>query len=1030
MSRSQKPQVLSSGLLNELHALFDDDHMRADRVERKMYSHDIGTMPKLVAPFIPNGLAGAVVRPRTTEEVQKLIALANKYHVALVPRGMATSGYGGALPTKGAIVVDMSAQNGVKNIDAEKLEITVGAGAIWEQVDRVIKKDGLMLRLYPSSYPSSTVAGWLAQGGSGFGSYEYGTFAENVVSVKVVTPDGALNHFEGQELLDIIADAEGITGIVVEVTFKVRKLENETHRMLSFASVEELQKALAVLRDRKVPLWSLTFLNPASVGLKKRLPHNHTHAYLESAHAPEPDLPVSYLMLVAYPSSRSASIDPVLSEFETTCGARDLGSDAAEHEWGQRFAPMRLKRLGPSVVPTEVIVPLDKLAVVLNEVDRKLNQPLIIEGMDLHGDKIVILGFIPHDERTFAFNLAFALSLTVIKTAKKYGGSAFSTGLYFKGENESVLGKDKLKKLEKYKARFDKHGIMNPSKVIGSDLTAMLMNFAQAIEPVIRPFANAAKPPQTLKPILKDVNGIPGDVALMAYSCASCAYCVPTCEQFSGRGWESHSPRGKYAYIREVMAGREKWDRQAVDTQLLCTTCEVCDTRCQLQIPISHNWMEMRGKLIQEEKRGTFPPFEMMAQSLISEQDIWAAKNENRDAWVPEDIKPKLKDKADILYFAGCTASHVETDIAEATIRLLTDTGADVCYLGNEEMCCGVPMKMAGKWDLFEKIYEHNVAAARARGAKTIVTSCPACGLVWKEMYADLARKRGEEYEFEVKHYSEVIAPAIADGTIKLTRPVEGRITFHDSCHQGRAQGFYEPPRDMLKAIPGIDYVEMEHNREEGLCCGSVVTLVGEIDKGPVLGKQRLNEAVDAAVDKLVALCPCCQVQLRDSNLKNKMNIEIDDLARIVAESAGYDIPTSAEYANYMWSYFDKFINLMKPQEMAKLMEKIYPQMLDNMPAGMKPMMLAMRHVPGGLDLMEKMMPTLFPLLAPGILGKVMPDMIKAVQDYIGAMPEDMEALMPDLLPKTMDQLMPTYLPELIPFLVPSFIDFVRKGAK
>lgn len=1030
MGQSDQPNVLPKALVQELHALFDDNHIRMDRVERKMYSHDIGTMPKLVAPFIPNGLAGAVVRPQTTEEIQSLIKLANTYHVALVPRGMSTSGYGGSLPTKGAIVVDMSGINDIKNIDAEKLEVTVGAGAIWERIDRVIKKEGLTLRLYPSSYPSSTVAGWLAQGGSGFGSYEYGAFSENVVSVQAITPDGVVRTFEGQELADVIADAEGITGIITEVTFKVRKLEPETHRMLSFASIEELQSALTVLRDKKVPVWSLTFLNPASVSLKKRLPHTHTHAYLAEEHAPEPDLPVSYLMIVAYPTSRAEAIEPVLAEFERKNGARDLGADAAEHEWGQRFAPMRLKRLGPSVVPTEVVVPLDKLSTVLNEVDRKLDQPLIIEGMDLRGDQIVILGFIPHDERTFAFNLAFALSLTVIKTAKKHGGSAFSTGLYFKGENESVLGKPKLKKLAAFKAQHDKNGIMNPSKVLGKDLTAVLMNVAQTLEPVIRPFANAAKPPQTLKPILKEVNGIPGDVALMAYSCASCGYCVPTCEQYSGRGWESHSPRGKYAYVREVMAGREKWDRKAVDTQLLCTTCEVCDTRCQLQIPISHNWMEMRGKLIHEEKRGTFPPFEMMAQSLEAENDIWAAKNENRDKWVPEDIKPKLKDKADILYFAGCTASHVETDIAEATIRLLTDTGADVCYLGKDEMCCGVPMKMAGKWDLFEQIYEHNVAAARAHGAKTIVTSCPACGLVWKEMYADIARKRGEEYEFEVKHYSEVIAPAIADGTIKLTRPVEGRITFHDSCHQGRAQGFYEPPRDMLKAIPGIDYVEMEHNREEGLCCGSVVTLVGDIETGPVLGKQRLDEAVDVAAQKLVALCPCCQVQLRDSKLKNNLDIEIDDLARIVAESAGYDIPTSQDYANYMWSYFDKFINLMKPQEMAKLMEQIYPQMLDNMPAGMKPMMLAMRHVPGGLSLMEKMMPAMFPMLAPSILNKVMPDMIKAVQNYIGAMPEDMEALMPGLLPKTMDQLMPTYLPELIPYLVPTFIDYVRKGAK
>jgi len=218
----------------------------------------------------------------------------------------------------------------------------------------------------------------------------------------------------------------------------------------------------------------------------------------------------------------------------------------------------------------------------------------------------------------------------------------------------------------------------------------------------------------------------------------------------------------------------------------------------------------------------------------------------------------------------------------------------------------------------------------------------------------------------------------------------------------------------------------MEHNREEGLCCGSVLTLVGEIEVAPKLGGHRLQEAIDVGADTVVALCPCCQVQLRDSNLKNDMGLKIDDLSRVVASAAGYDIPESTEYSMYMWSFFDKFIRLMEPENMAKFMVRIFPQMMDNMPAGMKPMMLSMKRVPGGLSMMQKMMPMMFPAMAPGILNKVMPDMIREVEDVMGEMPEDMAALMPDLLPKTMNSLMPTYLPQLIPHLVPLFIDYVR----
>jgi Fe-S oxidoreductase len=549
------------------------------------------------------------------------------------------------------------------------------------------------------------------------------------------------------------------------------------------------------------------------------------------------------------------------------------------------------------------------------------------------------------------------------------------------------------------------------------------------MEPIVRVFANAATPPSDMGDLSKEVRGIPGEVAYMAYACARCGYCVPTCEQYTGRGWESHSPRGKYAYLREVMQGRESWNRKAIDTFLVCTTCEVCNTRCQLQLPVEHNWMEMRGQLVHKEKRGTFPPFEMIAASLEGENDIWAGKRENRADWVPEDLKPKLKDNAEIMYFAGCTASYVENDIAEASLRLLTDAGYDVCYMGTDEACCGIPMKVAGKWGLFESIFEHNVAEARKRGVKTVVTSCPACGLIWKEYYANLAAERGEEYEFEVKHYSELLAGALAEGKIELkSNPFEGkRVTFHDSCHIGRAQGVYEPPREMLKAIPGIDYVEMEHNRDEGYCCGSVLTLIGEPPVAPVLGKQRLQEAVDVGADTVVALCPCCQVQLRDSNIKNELGLTVDDLSRVVAEAAGYEIPETTAYSMYMWGFFEKFIFLMRPDNMATLMSKIFPQMMDAMPPGMKPMMKSMKYVPGGLSLMEKMMPTLFPMLVDGIMAKVMPDMIRAVEDYIGEMPSDMAELMPDLLPKTMHSLMPTYLPQLVPHLTPLMIGYIRE---
>ncbi|HEX3031851.1 MAG TPA: FAD-binding and (Fe-S)-binding domain-containing protein, partial [Bacillota bacterium] len=987
--------------------------------------------PSLVKPFVPAGVPGAVVRPENEEQVVRLAKLANETGIRLVPRGAATSGYGGVLPVEGAVVVDMSGMAKILAVDEAGLRVTVQPGIIWEQLWDDLKEKGLDLRLYPSSAPSSTVGGWLAQGGSGFGSFEYGLFKENVLSARVVLPSGEVQEFTGAQLADYIADAEGITGIITQLTVALRKLEQEVHVALAFQSAGNLGKALSTISAEQLPVWSITFLNPESLRLKKRLPHKHGHPYEEAHEHYEPVLPEAYIVILAYPQSRRQAIETSLKQIVLANQGQFLGEDAAEHEWEQRFAPMRLKRIGPSIIPTEVIVPLASLPAVLKEIDQKVKQPFILEGMATKGDKVVLLGFIPHDERTFAFNLAFALSLTVIEIAKSHGGTAYSTGLYFRRQAKSVLGAERYQKLKDYKAKIDPKGLMNPNKVIGSGAIDTLMGVASGLEPLVRVFANAAKVPLARREDLgKEVNGIPGNVAHFATACSKCGYCVSTCEQFSGRGWESHSPRGKYFFIREVLAGREKFDQRMINTFMMCTTCEMCNTRCQLNLPVEHNWMAMRGQLIYKDKKMTFPPFEMMAAAVRKEKNIWAGFSAKRADWVPAEIKPKVKDKAEVLYFAGCTASFVNTDVAQASVHLLDKAGIEFTMLGTDEGCCGIPMKVSGRWDVFEEIAEHNMLEAKKRGSKTIVTSCPACGLAWKELYLEVAAKKGIDYDFEIKHYSEVASDAIKAGKLSFDHEVKAKVAFHDSCHAGRAQGIYEPPRDLIRAIPGVELVEMKHNREDGLCCGSVLTLIGEKEVAPILGGNRIQEAVDVGADKLVALCPCCQVQLRASATANKMDIPITDLAKLVSEGLGLDINDCSEYSMEMWGYFEKFIVLMRPEAMADLMAALFGPMMANMPPGMVPMMKAMKYIPGGLAMMGKMMPIMMPMLVPGIMPKVMPEMLEEVSRRVGPLPEDMTKQMPDLLPKTMDALMPNMLPLLIPLITPKMINYIRTEMK
>jgi len=279
--------------------------------------------------------------------------------------------------------------------------------------------------------------------------------------------------------------------------------------------------------------------------------------------------------------------------------------------------------------------------------------------------------------------------------------------------------------------------------------------------------------------------------------------------------------------------------------------------------------MKLRGELIHEQKKMSFPPFEMMAAAVRKQGNIWAGYRKDRSVWFPHDLEEKHgpTHRAKAVYFAGCTASYVEHDIGMASVRLLDAAGVDFTYLGNAESCCGTPMLVAGMWDVFEEVLRKNIQAVKRAGADTVISSCPACDMMWRHAYPEWAEKLGIEYGITAKHYSEVLADKILAG--EFTFPDNGHkpctVTWHDSCHIGRVSGVYEPPRQLIQAIPNTKLVEMTPNREEGHCCGSVLTLLKEPPVAAEIGKIHLDEAVEAGAEKVLALCPCCEFQLRVS---------------------------------------------------------------------------------------------------------------------------------------------------------------------
>lgn len=994
-----------------------------------MYEHDMAAMPTLVKPIVGNTMPYAVVQPENERELTEIVRWAYEEQIPMTPRAKASSGYGGVIPLKKGLVIDFYRMNKMIAVDRKAMTVTAEAGMTWEKLDDCLKKEGLTLRLYPTSYPSSTAGGWLAQGGAGIGSYEFGYYEENVVLARVVFPSGEIRELSGDDL-QMIAQAEGITGFISQVTLKVMPLEELDIVSVACPDAHDLGRFVQAMTEKDLPIWAMIFINPRMAELKNKAPllEHNGHPIEERV-----ILPAAYILTLAF-RKKQAFIKKAITELIKPCKGEILSDRIARHEWDGRFKLMVVKRLGPSLVPSEVIIPLESLGEYMAEIEKKIQQPVVKEGVIVRKGRdgkpeVVILGFIPADQRKLSYNFVFGLVMSIMKIAKKYGGRPYSTGMYFTAEADKILGLERLKRLKAFKSEADPRGLFNPGKVLQKGPLSFLMGMASVFEPLIRPIGNMVIA-RIGERHDKPVRDIPPDVAWYAYSCSQCGYCIDECDQFYGRGWESQSPRGKWYWLRQYMEGRVNWDQRMVDTILVCTTCEICNLRCSESLPIESSWMKLRGQLVHEKKEMTFPPFEMMTAALQAEGNIWAGYRKNRIDWFPKELQKKHGPgtRAKTVYFAGCTASYVENDIGMATVQLLDKAGVDFTVLGEKESCCSTPMLVAGKWEVFRETMQRNIQAVKDAGADTVISSCPACDMMWRQVYPAWAKKWGIEYGIKARHYSEVIADKIKDKSFRF--PKNGktkkvRVTWHDSCHIGRVSGVYEEPRQLIKALPNVEFVEMAHNRENGHCCGSVLTLIKEPAVAAEIGDERLKEAVEAGAEKVLALCPCCEFQLRVTANKKKINMDVVDLARFSASALGYDFPDPNPEVQKQWAVFEGMIALMTPKGFADLMGSMWKELVDAMPLGMGGMMRFFGKIPGMLPMMKPLFPFLFPRLLPSMMPKVMPVMLERVKERI-PMPDYMAEQMPDLMPKVMNTLMPHMIGDVVPLVTQPMIDYLQ----
>jgi len=426
------------------------DKVSFDKQILAAYDHDIGEMPALVMSMVDN-TPEAVVAADTVDDVRNTLTAARELGIPVTPRGQASSGYGGAIPTRGGIVLDMTGMNRIISMDGDNLTVDVEPGAVWDELSRQLNKSGMDNCIVPTSAPSSTVGGWFAMGGVGLGSLVYGSIRDVVQEIDVVALDGEVATLSGEET-DLHYQTCGILGVVTRLRLTCRVAEEMRPFAVALPDAAAVQAFSQAACEELTP-YAISVHSPGYVGMRKEMGEDE---------AVPGD---SFLVISAIPVG-SADED-ALRRVAMAHGGEVLADEIARHSWNDRFYPMRIKKLGPSVLVGEFYLPLDSLSSVVEEIQTDLQRDLLgMEIFVLKGGQVAALVYILDDAGSFFYQFRMAKALRPVRAAERGGGSLYTAGLWFASRSREILGAEKYDAVIRRKKVVDPNGLLNPGKIV------------------------------------------------------------------------------------------------------------------------------------------------------------------------------------------------------------------------------------------------------------------------------------------------------------------------------------------------------------------------------------------------------------------------------------------------------------------------------------------------------------------------------------------------------------------------------------
>jgi Fe-S oxidoreductase len=389
---------------------------------------------------------------------------------------------------------------------------------------------------------------------------------------------------------------------------------------------------------------------------------------------------------------------------------------------------------------------------------------------------------------------------------------------------------------------------------------------------------------------------------------------VNVCPSITRYNFHTYSAGGRMVNGVALLEKRVDFSPKFMEVMYNCQTCGACDVSCKyaMDMEVIEPIYEMRIKAVSEGH--TNPALDKVISSLRKQGTTVPGSRRKRGEWAEGlNIKDCTKEKVDVIYHVGCQASFNKDmwKLAQTTVKLLQKSGVDFGIAGENETCCGGRAYQMGYQEDFLNQAKKNMAMIKKSGAKTLVTACADGYHAFKVLYD----KFGLRGKLEVLHITEYLARLLKEGKIKPKKRVDITVTYHDPCHLGRlgepwihwqgvevpghirifephrefrrgTYGVYEPPRDVLKSIPGLKLVEMTRIKEYAWCCGAGGGVnVSNPDFSLWTATERIKEAEATGAEAIATACPWCIKNFNEAIKAARRSLKVYDVVELLEKA-------------------------------------------------------------------------------------------------------------------------------------------------